>query len=198
MANSLTGIIKSMWDVMQMMVPKTVDPILFYMTFVMTAVVIYVILMQIKFFEKAPGVRLVICIVTSYFTASSAFVTILVSKLFPNIGLAIMAIMGIMLVAVFLAPDSLKKDGFPGTPIIVIVVFIITLWLTWSFAAPELEKTGVLSMIKGPTGSGISNEDAAVVGFFLFGAFVLYMVFKPSTSSGRGTEFIDWLAGRRF
>ena len=196
---SVSGVITSMWNILQQVVPKSVDPALFFMTFLLTLVIVYLVLKQISFFQKAGGVAFIAALVLAYFTASSVFVTVLVSKLFPNIGLAIMAIMGIMLVIVFLSPASLKEGEFSGTPIIVIAVFIITMWLTWTFAAPELEKTGALSAITGATGFAINNEDAAVIIVAIVVLLIFYFIFKTPNpdEEGRG-KLTRWLTGGKW
>lgn len=195
---SITGVVKSMWDIMLQLVPKGVDPVLFYLTFILSLALIFVILQLIQFFREKRGTAFIIAVIIAYFTASSVFVTVLISKLFPNIGLAIMALLGIMLVAVFLSPNSMK-EGFTGTPIIVIAVFIITMWLTWTFAAPELEKTGALGAISTATGFAIDNEDTAVIVFGIIVLFVLYMVFRtPDNQDGKGGKLLKWLTGEKW
>jgi hypothetical protein len=195
---SVAGVITSMWSMLQQVVPKSVEPVLFFLTFLLTLVVVFLVLQQISFFQKSRGIAFIAALVFAYFTASSVFVTVLVSKLFPNIGLAIMAIMGIMLVVVFLSPGSLK-EGFAGTPIIVIAVFIITMWLTWTFAAPELERTGALSAISGATGFAINNEDTAVIIVAIVILMVFYFIFKTPNkdTEGRGA-FAKWLTGEKW
>jgi len=159
---SLTGIVTSAWDMLKWLVPSGVEPVLFFTTFLITAALVFAIMQMIEFFKTNRPVSFVIALVVAYFTASSAFVTIMVSKLFPNIGLAIMAIVGVMLVLVFLAPDTFK-EGLGVSPIIGIGIFIVIIWLTWIFAAPALENAGVLDTIRTSTGFGITNEDVALV-----------------------------------
>jgi hypothetical protein len=183
---------------LQQVVPASVEPVLFYLTFILTLVIVFLVLQQVSFFQKSRGITFLAAVVIAYFTASSAFVTVLISKLFPNIGLAIMAIMGIMLVIVFLAPGSLK-EGFTGTPIIVIAVFIITMWLTWTFAAPELAKTGALSAISGASGFAINNEDAAVIIVAIVALMIFYFIFKTPNPENEGKgRFVKWLTGEKW
>jgi len=173
---TISGIVVSAWDILKAIVPTGVEPVLFYTTFIITAALIFAIAQVITFFKDNKALAMIIAVVISYFTASSAFVTIMVSKLFPNIGLAIMAIVGVMLVLVFLAPEKFK-EGLGVSPVIGLGIFLVIVWLTWIFAAPALESSGILAQIDSATGFGVSNEDvtiliiaAVVIGglFFLF------------------------------
>ena len=191
---TLTGIIASVWDVLKMVVPSGVDPILFFLTFLITSVLVFVILQVIKFFKGNNALSAIIAIVIAYFTASSVFVTIMISKLFPNIGLAIMAIVGVMLVLVFLAPNMFEK-GFNIKLPIGIAIFVVIIWLTWIFAAPALESAGILAQISSSTGFAITNEDVALVITIAVIIGGLFMLFKKPTPPGQTSKFFKIVRG---
>lgn len=188
---SISGIFVSIWDILKIIVPTGVDPVLFYTTFLITAALIFAIAQVISFFKDNRALSMILAIVIAYFTASSAFVTIMVSKLFPNIGLAIMAIIGVMLVLVFLAPDQFK-EGLGVSPIIGIGIFLVIIWLTWTFAAPALESAGILAQISGATGFGITNEDVTILVIAAAVIGGLYFLFKGKDEN-KGDSFFDKL-----
>ena len=185
----LTEIVNSMWSILKSFVPAGADPVLFYTTFLITAALVFAVLQVVSFFKNSRALSVVVALIIAYFTASSAFVTIMVSKLFPNIGLAIMAILGVMLVLVFLAPDLFEK-GLGVSPVIGILIFLVIVWLTWVFAAPELQKTGILDTISGATGFGITNEDVALVITIAVVLGGLYFLFKGESKT-QGESFFD-------
>lgn len=174
---TISGILMSMWGILKFLVPTGVEPILFFTTFLLTAVLVFTIVQTIAFFRENRAVSAVIALVVAYFTASSVFVTIMISKLFPNIGLAMMAIIGVMLVVVFLAPEKFK-EGLGISPLIGILIFLVIIWLTWIFAAPALESAGILATIQGATGFGISSEDVALVLVIIGIVAGIYFLFK--------------------
>ncbi|MDD5182269.1 MAG: hypothetical protein PHC66_03805 [Candidatus Nanoarchaeia archaeon] len=182
----ITEVLSTVWDVLKAIVPSGVEPILFFTTFLITAVLVFSIVQLIEFFKTNRPLALISAVVIGYFTASSVFVTIMVSKLFPNIGLAIMAILGVMLVLVFLAPNKFKDKGMGISIPIAIAVFAVIIWLTWVFAAPALESAGILSQIRGVTGFGITNEDVAVVIVALVIIGGLYFLFKGPDTNNAG------------
>lgn len=192
---SVSGVFGSMWELLKAVVPQNVDPVLFFATFIISAALIFVVIQTIKFFQESRGTALIISLILAYFTASSAFVTVIVSKFFPNVGLVMMAILGIMLVIVFVSPDS-AKEGFSGSPIIIIIAFVVIVALTWSFAAPELQAAGVIGS---GTGSSITNEDTALIIFVIMMMGFMYFLFKgPKKEKGRLDQLLDWSKGKKW
>lgn len=175
---TVSGILSTVLDLLKGLVPAGVEPIMFFATFLMTAILVFSIVSIIEFFKTNRALALVSAIIIGYLTASSAFVTIMVAKLFPNIGLAIMAILGVMLVFVFLAPNKFKGKGLGISPLIGVLILIAVVCLTWVFAAPALQQSGILAQISGTTGFAISNEDIAIVVIAIVVIGGLYMIFK--------------------
>ena len=156
---SLSGVFSEVWGILEMIAPLGVDPVYFWATALITFAIIFAAAQYLPFMKDNKAIALIIALVMAYFTASSAFVTIIVSKMFPNIGLVLMAILGLLLVVAFMAPKSFDK-GFTGTKFIAIAAFIFIIWLTYTFAAPQLQAQGYIT---GPLGNAISEEDIAVV-----------------------------------
>ena len=157
---SITGILGEAWSLLAAIAPLGVEPIYFWATAAITFAIIFAAAIYLPFVKDNRWIAFIFAIVMSYFTASSAFVTIIISKLFPNIGLALMALLGLLLVVAFMAPKSFEDGGFTGVKGISIIAFIFIIWLTYTFAAPQLIAQGYLT---GPLTGAISEEDIAVV-----------------------------------
>jgi len=156
---TIHGVLLSIAKMMGGLVPTGVQPIHFWLTFIISFAIIYVISLMLPIFKEHKGASFVVAAVTSYFVAGSAFATLIIAKLFPNVGIAIMAILGFMMVIVLLSPDSMKQ-GTSWTPLIVIIAMVFVIWATYSSVAPQLQAAGIISS---GSGGNISNEDVATI-----------------------------------
>jgi hypothetical protein len=126
-----------------------------------------------------------------YFAASSAFVTVIISKLFPSIGLVMMGILGLLLVVAFVTPKSFEQ-GMAGGPLIIIIAFVVIIYLTYTYAAPELQKRGFISDTLGTT---VTNQDMALI---IAVVIVLGIVFAIVSSGRKRTSpVMEYLFGRQ-
>jgi len=156
---TIHGVLVSLAKMMGGLVPTGVQPIHFWLTFIISFAIIYIISLLLPIFKDHRGAAFIVAAVTSYFVAGSAFATLIIAKLFPNVGIAIMAILGFMMVVALLSPSSLK-GGSSWTPLIVILAIVFVIWATYSSVAPQLQAAGIIS--SGGTGN-ISNEDVATI-----------------------------------
>ncbi len=156
---TISGILSSMGKLLQGFVPIGIDPVYFWATLLISFGIIYLLLQLLPLFKESRGIAFIVAAVISYFVASSAFATIIIAKLFPNIGIAIMAILGLLMVIAFLSPDAFE-GGLRAAPFIAIVAFIIVIFLTYSAVAPELSAAGYISE---GTGVSISDDDVAMI-----------------------------------
>lgn len=175
---TISGVFGEMWDVLGSMAPVGVNPVYFWATALITFALIFIAIQLLPFMQKNKAVAFIAALVFAYFTASSAFVTIIVAKLFPNIGLVLMAILGLLLVVAFISPESVKEGKFTGTKFIAIFAFLVIIWLTYTFAAPQLLAQGYITSTV--TGS-ISEEDLAIVLIILVVIGLLSMLTKKKS-----------------
>ena len=190
---TITGVATSLMEMLKGIVPIGVDPIYFFATFLIMFSILFVVLQLIHFFKDSKFIAFIVAAVISYFAASSAFVTIIVAKLFPNVGLVIMAILGLLIVVAFVSPDSMKSGQMSGKPFIIIVAFIIIIYLTYSYAAPELRASGFISNELGTT---ISDSDMSIViaGVIVIG--IIYAIVSSGKPRVRGGRALEYLFGR--
>ncbi len=178
---TITGIFTSMIDILAALSPIGVEPIHFWLTALISFAVIFMLAQAVPALKENRMVALIIAIVVSYFVASSAYATLIISRLFPNVGIALMFILGFMMVIALLSPDSLK-EGTTGVKFIVVFVFLLVIWFTYTAVAPELEAAGFIS----GAGMNISSTDAAIVIVVLVAVGIIYSLVsekKPGKKS---------------
>lgn len=178
---TISGVFSSIFEILKNLVPVGVDPIYFWLTLILSFGIIFLLLQLLPLFNDKRGIAFIVALVMSYFVASSAFATIVIAKLFPNIGLAIMAILGLLMVIALLSPGSFK-GGLKFTVPIALVAFIFVIFMTYSSVAPELAKAGFISPGLGTT---ISDNDVAMVIAAIIVVGLLYMLVAPK---GDGTS----------
>ena len=190
----LENIFENIGKILTTLTPAGVEPVYFYSTFMIVLALSYMLFYTlIPPLKGHKGVSFIVSVVFAYFAASSAFVTVIVSKLFPNVGLVIMAVLGILLVIAFVTPGSFGTKGTPAANLIMLVGFIFIIFATYTFAAPELTAKGYLP--SGGGGVAITAEDWAIIIILMIVIIGLYMMFRtPSTAGeGPGDRFVDWL-----
>lgn len=192
---SVSGVLGGVFDILKSFVPIGVDPIYFFATFIIMFSVIFVVLGLIHFFQGNKFISFLVAAVISYFAASSAFVTVIISKLFPSVGLVMMGILGLLLVVAFVSPGSFSGQGMAGKPLIVIIAFIIIIYLTYSYAAPELQKNGFISDSLGTT---VSDQDVSIIIAIVIVLGVIYAIVSSSKPpGGPRSAMLNYLFGRQ-
>jgi hypothetical protein len=191
---ALEGIFENVIRILNSITPVGVEPVYFYSTFMLVLSLTYMLFYNlIPVFQKNKGVSFIAAVVFAYFAASSAFVTIIVSKLFPNVGLAIMAILGILLVVAFVTPKSFTDKGTPAANLIMLGAVIFIIFATYTYAAPELAAQGYISP---NLGTNISSEDWAIIIIMIVVIGGLYMMFRPAPTGTSNLErFMKWGLG---
>ena len=194
---SVTGVLTSMWDILEAIAPVGVDPIYFWSTFLLISSIIYILVQVIPQFNKRKGVALIVAAVLGYFSASSVFATIIISKLFPNVGMVLMAILGLLLVIAFVSPESMS-GGLSGALPITLISFAVILYLTYAFAAPELQRAGFITPQLGTT---ITDQDMAVLVIIMIVIGLVYAAVrtpKDNEDTSFWKKFWQKMGGKTF
>lgn len=156
---TIHGVLTTIAKMMGGLVPAGVQPVHFWLTLLISFAIIFIILQMLPLFSDHRGSAFIVALVTSYFVAGSAFATLIIAKLFPNVGIALMAILGLMMVIALLSPKSIES-GTSWTPLIVIIAVVFVIWATYSSVAPQLQAAGIISLGEG---GSVSNEDVATI-----------------------------------
>ena len=187
------GVLTSMLNMLAGLVPVGVQPVHFWLTLLVSFAITYVILLLLPIFRDHRGAGFIVAAVISYFVASSAFATVVIAKLFPNVGIALMAILGLLMVIAILSPNSIKSGSTRATPIIVIIAIIFVIWATYSSVASEFQ------VGTGGGGVGVTNSDVATIIAILIIIGIIAIIVSPSKSGGSRSDrigkFFDWLGG---
>ncbi len=195
---TIHGVITSMIQLMNGLVPAGVQSVHFWLVLLISFAITFILLQLIPVFQNHRGSAFIVAAVISYFVAGSAFATIIIAKLFPNVGIALMAILGLLMVVALLSPNSLKS-GTSWTPVIVIIALIFVIWATYSSVAPQLQAAGVISSTG--EGGGISNQDvASIIVVLLIIGVIWKLVSPPSKPKDRDLlgKFITALSGKEW
>lgn len=175
-------VVNTMLNLLKGFVPVGIDPIYFWLTAVISFCIIFLLLQALPFFKESRGIAFVVAAVMAYFVSSSAFATIVISKLFPSVGLVIVGILGLLLVIAFLSPDAFE-GGLQAAPFIAIVAFVIIIYMTYSSVAPDLQKAGFIS---GGLGTSITTSDIALVIAIIIVIGILWAVLGGKKEEGEG------------
>ncbi len=126
-----------MWQSLAMFAPVGIEPSVFYAVFFVIFAIILSTLKKVPILGATTGdyrIHLVISLVMSYFTATSAFATVLITSLFPRIGIVILlGILALIVTSFMGAGDSLQGIS-KG---LMIFLFGWAVWNSWSFATIE-------------------------------------------------------------
>ncbi|MCW1296211.1 MAG: hypothetical protein OH319_00835 [Candidatus Parvarchaeota archaeon] len=172
----------SAWDAASLIVPGGINPVAFYTVFIISFAVLFLLLEQIHLFakasepEKARGARLIIALILAYFVASSTLAVTVITKLFPNMGIAILAMLAFLLVVGMISPEGYKKTSV----LVLLIALIFVFWSTWTAAVQELG-TGISIPVQ------LTSQDWGIiiaVAIFIFVVYVLMSFGKPSESYG--------------
>jgi hypothetical protein len=190
---TIHGVLASFFSMVNSIVPAGIKPVHFWLTLLITFAIVFMLVQFIPIFNNNRGVAFIVAAVVSYFVASSAVATIVIAKLFPNVGIALMAIFGLLMVIAFLSPSSLSS-GTTGTRIIVLIAMIFVLWATYAAVTPELQQRGLLPS-EGNGQPVVSNSDVSMLIAVLIIIGVIWILVAPpkKPSSKPFERFIDAL-----
>ncbi len=193
---SVIGVLSAMWDLLAAMSPVGIEPYLFWLTLMLSFGTILLLLNLIPLFRERKGITAIVGFVMAYFVASSSFAVIIISKLFPSVGIVIMFLLGLLMLVAIISPKSIKEGEFTAGPVIIIIGFLIVIWITYTAVAPELAAAGHIS----PRGVGFSTEDLAAIIIIVVVLGVLWAVLRtPKVKEEPGPEkLFKWLFGKKW
>jgi hypothetical protein len=174
--------LSSAWQAASLIVPGGINPVAFYTVFIISFAVLFLLLEQIHLFtkaaepEKARGARLIIALILAYFIASSTIAVTVITKMFPNMGIAILAMLAFLLVVGMISPEGYKKTSV----LVLLIALIFVFWSTWTSAVQELG-----TEVKVPI--ELTSQDWGIVIAVAIFVFIVYMLLsfgKPSESYG--------------
>lgn len=147
MANVFNETLMQINQALTPLAPAGVSGLQFIAVFLLIYGLIFILLQMANFPRGAKegeyrGIRMVIALVAAYFTANTALSTIMISQVFPNLGMATVAILAFLLVVAFLVPEGLDKLPLRGLTVIIIIGAII--WASWQSTAMQLQLANIM------------------------------------------------------
>ena len=164
--------LNAIWQGFAVLTPSGIQPEYFWSTFILIFALVYALLSKVSLFgqgmdNKGKGINVAIALVFAYFTASSAFATIIISKMAPSLGMLLVAVLSLVMVFAFLSGEGdFSQDKYKW------VVGVITIigfgYILWS----------AFSGVPGTSNISISTEDwgALIAIGIILG--ILYYAFK--------------------
>lgn len=170
--------------------PAGVTGIEFISVFLIVYAITILLLSNIHFLKENRPAQLILALVIAFFTASSAFSVILITKLFPNVG-AVTIIIISFLVVMALIPE--EKRGFTLGPLLTIAGIGLVAYFTWTSMAGTLSLEG----LNLPTLT--RNEVYGIIFIAIFIGFILLIFLAGGKSKGikgkKIKDFMKWLIG---
>ncbi len=180
--NVIANSINLINEMMTPLMPPGVTGIEFLSVFLVIYSIIFLILERVHLFKDNRGARLILALAIAYFTATSAFSTILITKMFPYLGMVTVALLVFIVIGGFLSKKEEGFYGMPLRPLIVVGAIGAVIILTWLSVAGELNLTG----IQMPRITGVDWGSVIILGIFIFVILLIFMTGRQKKSSGRG------------
>lgn len=173
-------------------VPAGVTGIQFISVFLIVYAITFLLLSNIHFLKDNKSAQLLLALVIAFFTASSAFSVILITKLFPNLGMVTIIIIS-FLVVMALIPE--EKRGFTLGPLLTLAGIGLVAYLTWTSMAGtlSLEGLGLPTLTR--------NEIYGIIFILIFLSFILLIYLaggkKKEIKGEKIKDFMKWLIGSK-
>lgn len=131
-------------NMLKPLAPAGVGGIAFAAVFLLIYGIIFAGLELVHFLgPNKRGLRAIISLVAAYFTSTSTFATVLISKVFPNLGIAVVGI-AVFLIIVGLVFGSSRGEEKKLVPYLIILGFIgFVVWNAWNDTAIQLTGEGL-------------------------------------------------------
>src|SRR4030042_207758 len=155
--------------------PAGVTGVQFISVFIIVYAIVFLLVSNIDFLTKNKAAQLILALVIAFFTASSAFSVILITKLFPNLGVVTM-IMIAFLVVMAMIPQKTRK--FTLGPLLTIAGIGLVAYLTWTSMAGTLN-------IEGLTMPELTKNEWYGIVFILIFLTVILLIFLAG-GKGKG------------
>jgi len=136
--NVLSEFITRLNEFLAPITPAGVQGVEFIAVFLMIYALMFILLERTKLFGENRAVRLLIALAGAYFTASSAFSVLLISKLFPHIGIVTMMLLAFIIVLSMFNVHF--NDKVRNILLVLCIGFVV--WGAWTATSSQLNFSG--------------------------------------------------------
>lgn len=170
-------------------VPAGVTGVQFISVFLIVYALTHLMLSRVKILNNNRPSQLLLALIIAYFTASSGLAVVLITKLFPNLGIITVLIVSFLAVVGLLTQKD--DDKILSLPIMTIIGIGLVVYLVWSSMGATIRDVGfgmpTLSM----------NEWFTIVFLLIFVGVILLVAFTGGEDKGKhaGWDFLRELFG---
>ena len=168
--------VTAIWQGFSTITPAGVAAEFFWPTFILIFAMIYTLLGKVSIFGdiqtgNAKALYLLVSLIFAYFTASSAFATLIISKMTPQLGMVLVAVLVFLLIFAALSGEGdLSNQKW-------LMSLLLVIGVIWVFGQTILEVTGINL---DPGGFGLTQSDMGIIVAFVVIIAVMYFVFRDS------------------
>jgi len=146
MNETFSNLIEGFRNAASVITPSGIDPINFTITFFLIYAITFAVMEKIHFLGTGKRMlRMIIGIVMAYFTATSTTATLLISTLFPYVGIIVFGILAFLVVMALIMPEKVKGKGLGIVGGIGAIATIgIMLFLSWNSIYDTLKQAGIV------------------------------------------------------
>ena len=177
-------ILEQMWVILGQIVPTGANPVIFWLSFILVFALTYLLLSLTHIFKEHNGLNALVSLVIAYFAAGSAFASIFLAEFFPNLTIALWAVLGLLMVLI------VAGFGGKGSSFLAVAGFIAMLFVifgTWQAVSAKMNI---------PSGAyGLSSEDWAALALVGFIILILYFAFRKKPEGENKWELLEKLFG---
>lgn len=177
-------ILDQMWIILEQIAPTGANPVIFWLSFILVFSLTYLLLGMTHIFKGKNGLNALVSLVIAYFAAGSAFASIFLAEFFPNLTIALWAVLGLLMVMIV--------AGFKGksSSLLAVVGFIAMLFVIFGTWQGVSAKMGI------PSGAyGLSSEDIAALALIGFIVLILYFAFSKKTNKTVSEQLRELFGG---
>lgn len=137
--NPLGELINRINEILSPIAPAGVSGIEFISVFFIVYALMFILLERTKLFGENRMARLLIALAGAYFTASSALSVIMISKIFPQLGVITIVILSFIIVySIFGSTPSI-----PFRNLLIIICIGLIIWAAWSATGSQINLNGL-------------------------------------------------------
>ena len=178
----------SILDSMLTMINSTLSPIMppgvtgvqYLSVFFIIYAITFIMLSKITLLSKNKAAQLIIALSIAFFTAGSGFSVLLITKLFPNLGIVTMILLSFLVVLSILTPSD-KLESIKWAPLMTIAAIGLIVYGTWTSMGANINIAG-LSMPQ------ITSTEMYTIIFLLIFIGAIILVFFAGGKKGEGEK----------
>lgn len=142
MSNIIDNTLSMIDSTLAPIMPPGVTGAQYLSVFFIIYAITFIMLSKITLLSKNKAAQLIIALSIAFFTAGSGFSVLLITKLFPNLGIVTMIILSFLVVLSILTPKE-TLDNIKWAPLMTIVAIGLIIYGTWTSMGNNINISGL-------------------------------------------------------